>query len=70
MENWKPKSEDEAEVVLKVLGKQAGEGKGHAVQKRHRLFELNLVLCARYMESAMRLRNASFWESYCTALGS
>ena len=61
--NWKPKSEEETEVVSKVLGKLAAEGKGYAVQKRHRLFELSLVLCARYIDSAMRLRNASFWES-------
>ena len=63
LENWKPKTEEETKAVLMVLGKLAGEGKGYAVQKRYRLFELSLVLCARYIDSAMRLRNASFWES-------
>jgi len=62
IENWSPESDEEKKLVELVLGKQALAGKGRPTQKRYRLYELGLVICARYLDSAMSLRNATFWK--------
>ena len=61
-ENWMPETKEEQKLVELVLGERALAGKGRPTQKRYRLYELGLVICARYLDSAMSLRNAAFWK--------
>ena len=62
VENWTPETKEERNLVELVLGERALAGKGRPTQKRYRLYELGLVICARYLDSAMSLRNAAFWK--------
>ena len=59
---WEPESDAAKELVRCVLGKNT-KGKGHSVQKKHRLFELGATALARYLQSAMPARNAALWRS-------
>ena len=63
LESWSPESDEEKKLLELVLGKQALAGKGRPTQKRFRLYELGLVICARYLDRAMSLRNAAFWKT-------
>ena len=59
---WEPESDAAKELVRCILGKNT-KGKGHSVQKKHRLFELGATALARYLQSAMPARNAALWRS-------
>ena len=59
---WEPEGEAAKELVRCVLGKNT-KGKGHSVQRKHRLFELGATALARYLQSAMPARNAALWRS-------